>query len=163
MMTPEDSGCSDFIFLPNRASPDLPIRISSSKVNQGFPPPPRKHLHNARQTGGKLNNEQPAFGLKIVEWPKGIVWLIFSALFHYYLFTQLSSLSDCFKFKREHTVLVTFLSQKDLGFFVLNSNIVLPDVTYFCQMGRLIDAFRTGGLCRRQCKWKGKYAACLNR
>lgn len=34
-----------------------------------------------------------------------------------------------------HSIVLSFLSQSELGFFVLNSSIVPPDVTYFWQMG----------------------------
>lgn len=38
----------------------------------------------------------------------------------------------------EHKVCVTFLSQRDLGAFVLDSSIVMPDVTYSWRMGQLM-------------------------
>ena len=88
---------------------------------------------------GKPTASRQRFGLWMAEGPAGVTWL--SSLL-YPTDLRLNCPKTVSGLRRGTRA----LSQRDLGFSVLESSNVTPSVTYFWQMGGPMDNFGTGGL-----------------
>lgn len=106
-----------------------------------------KHLHDAKQTGWKASSQR--FGLWMAEGPAGGSVAQFSALS---TDLRLNCPETVSGFRRGTRA----LSQRDLGFSVLESSNIMPSVTYFRQTGGPMDNFGTGGLVPEAAQREGR-------